>query len=86
MLRVVVNYGDPFQLGTSVLLDSLQHIAGQPLEVNAVAELGREYQLPEAVVPGRLPFAESTGHVDALPPSKPAAFCSCSMVALSRAT
>jgi hypothetical protein len=66
MLRVVVNYADPFQLGTSVVLDSLQHIAGQPLEVYAVAELGRENQLPEALVPGLLPFAEEAGHVDAL--------------------
>ncbi len=88
MLRVVVNYGDPFQLGTSVLLNSLQHIAGQPLEAsmrspNSGENISFQRRSSPAAChsPRRpamsMPFSS---------PFEPAVFCSCSMVALARAT
>jgi len=55
MFSVEVTDGKPLQGNPNILLDLLHQIARQAREVNPLAELGRHYDLPKALVPRSLP-------------------------------
>jgi hypothetical protein len=45
----------PFQSSSEILFDPIHQTARQASEVNALAEFGRDYELPQALIPRSLP-------------------------------
>jgi hypothetical protein len=45
----------PFQSSAEIVFEAVHQIAGQASEVNAFAEFGRDYDLPQALIPRSLP-------------------------------
>jgi hypothetical protein len=55
VIRVSVYHGCPFQWRTYVLPDGRHHLARQPFQIQAFAELRRKHELEKALVTGPLP-------------------------------
>ena len=66
VVGVVVVDGHPFQTGTQVALHLRDEGAGVRLEVELVAVLGRDNELPEPLIARPLPAAEGRGELDPL--------------------
>jgi hypothetical protein len=45
----------PFQSSSEILFDPIHQTARQASEVNTLAEFGRDYELPQALIPRCLP-------------------------------
>jgi hypothetical protein len=67
VLGIVMSDGYPFEFGTEILFHSLHHVPGKALQIDAVAELRPQNELPEELIPVRLPLLQATGHVNSLP-------------------
>ncbi len=65
-LRVVVRHRNPFKRRAEILLHRRGDIAGQPLQVGPVADLGEYDHLPQALIACFLPAFEPFRDVDGL--------------------
>jgi hypothetical protein len=63
MLRVVMDGGNPFELGTQVMFHPVQQLASILLEVQAVTKLGRYDDLENSLVAGALPFVKLCSYI-----------------------
>jgi hypothetical protein len=64
MFRVEVRYRYPFERRMEVGSHPAHHVPRQSLQVETVAELGRDYQLPKPRIAAILPIAKSGSNID----------------------
>ena len=64
MFRVEVRYRYPFERRMQVGSHPAHHIPRQSLQVETLAEFGRDYQLPHPWIGAILPLAKSGGNID----------------------
>jgi hypothetical protein len=55
MFSIEVCDSHPFQSSAEILFNPAHQVPGQASEVNAFAEFGRDYDLPQALIPRSLP-------------------------------
>lgn len=65
MFGVEVGYGHPFERSAKIHLDTAHHIPGQPLQVETLAELRGDDQLPEPWIAALLPFKKFRSDIEA---------------------
>ena len=59
IFRIVVHRRNPLQRGAAkLLLNPAHQLAREPLQIELLAELGRNDELPHPLIPGALPAVE----------------------------
>jgi hypothetical protein len=65
MFRVEVRDSHPFERTPQIGLDTTHHVPRQPLQVETLAELRGDYQLPQPWITTLLPFKKLGSDIDA---------------------